>query len=94
MLNNENRLFIVPQPDALCFINGVQATKLTRIYNLDRVVFGWNSCFILFDPKNEKARREGDKEIPPQVMDWDFFKNEMPIDIDKEDDEGGCCSLI
>jgi hypothetical protein len=93
-INNEGKLFIVPFDNAICYVNGYKIDKLFRIYNHDRVVFGWNSCFILFDNKNEK-KRPNVKEVPPQIIDWDFFKNEMPIDIDQEDDEdGGCCALI
>lgn len=62
--------------------------------NLDRVVFGWNSCY-LFKNKDDKKTNE---TIQDRKINWDFVKDELShiVDIDHSDTEdgGSCCQIF
>jgi hypothetical protein len=94
IVNDQGKCVLVPgEPGSESYVNGKLVAGIAHLFDMDRVVFGWNSCFIFRCA--DKTQRAGKKQPEYDGIDWGFFKREMPVDIDQDDDEeGGCCSLI
>lgn len=57
IINDSGKVFITPNDyGSTSYINGVMVNGVTRIYHMDRVVFGWNSCFVFKDYTSKETR--------------------------------------
>lgn len=76
------------------YVNGAQVTTQTTLKHLDRVIFGWNSVYLLKD----KDHINPESKVTEDKITWDFIKKEVEkfVNIDDSDSEegGGCCSLF
>jgi hypothetical protein len=75
ILKEEGQYFLKPEFEGLdsnCFLNGDQAIKQERLYNLDRVSFGTNNIFLIMIPGNSPR-----EEVDEKSINWDFAQNEL-----------------
>lgn len=91
----DQKVFLKPvTKDCHLYVNGKKVTETIELVNLDRVIFGWNSCYLF---KNKYDNRS-DERIHDKEINWDFVREEVEklVDIDQSDTEdgGGCCSLF
>lgn len=80
----DKKVFLKPlSKDCHLYVNGKKITDTVELINLDRVIFGWNSCYLF---KNKYDNRS-DEKINAKEINWDFVRDEVEhlVDIDQSD---------
>jgi hypothetical protein len=68
----EKKVFLKPiAKDCHLYVNGKKVTETIELVNLDRVIFGWNSCYLF---KNKHDDRN-DEKINDKDINWDFVRD-------------------
>ena len=90
----DQKVFLKPlAKDCHLYVNGKKVTETIELVNLDRVIFGWNSCYLFKNKYDDRS----DEKINDRNINWDFVRDEVEhlVDIDQSDTEdGGCCSIF
>ena len=63
----EGKVFLKPTTSHChLYVNGARVTETIELMNLDRVIFGWNSCYLF---KNKHDNRT-DEKIHDREINW------------------------
>lgn len=53
------------------YVNGERVVKTIELKDLDRVIFGWNSCYLFKHKHDGKT----DEKIKDRSITWEFMGN-------------------